>query len=73
MLPRGFAPVYHENWRSDMGADVLIVVNANKQDLEKELEKYLSQGYEIKDYSSCVKLSGDMIFSVLITRDASLL
>ena len=56
-----------------MQADVLIVVNANKQDLEKELEKYLSQGYEVKDYSSRVNLSGDMIFSVLITRDASLL
>lgn len=56
-----------------MKADVLIVVNANKQDLEKELEKYLSQGYEIKGYSSCVKLSGDVIFSVLITKDRPLL
>ena len=56
-----------------MQADVRVVVNANKQNLEIELEKYLSQGYEVKGYSSCVNLSGDMIFSVLITRDASLL
>ena len=56
-----------------MQADVRVVVNANKQNLEVELEKYLSQGYEVKGYSSCVNLSGDMIFSVLITRDRPLL
>lgn len=52
-----------------MGADVLIIVNANKQDLEIELEKYLSRGYEIKGYSSCVKLSGDVQYSVVITKE----
>ena len=52
-----------------MQADVLIVVNANKQNLETELEKYLSQGYDIKGYSSCVKLSGDVQYSVVITKE----
>ena len=51
-----------------MSVEVLIISNHCQDKLSVDLEEWLMRGWEIKGYSTCVKLSGDIQYSSIITR-----
>ena len=51
-----------------MSMQVLILKNSKEDILSDKVEEYLEDNWEIKGYSTCVKLSGDIQYSVVITK-----
>ena len=51
-----------------MSIQVLVINNNCQDELSVDLEEWLMQGWEIKGYSTCGKLSGDIQYSAIINR-----